>query len=71
VIGFRNWYLSLEVVPTIVALRNKLESIAENEVKKTLKSNQLPPQSNESIKKMTAAIITPLSTKCCTAPPFS
>ena len=57
VIGFRNWYLSLEVVPTIVALRNKLESIAENEVKKTLKSNQLPPQSNESIKKMTAAII--------------
>ena len=57
VIGFRNWYLSLEVVPTIVALRNKLESIAENEVNKTLKSNQLPPQSNESIKKMTAAII--------------
>ena len=44
-------------MPTIVALRNKLESIAENEVRKTLKSNQIPPQNSESIKKMTNAII--------------
>jgi glutamyl-tRNA reductase len=57
VIGFKNWHRSLDVVPTIVALRNKLESIAENEVRKTLKSNQIPPQGTESIKKMTNAII--------------
>ena len=57
VIGFKNWYLSLDVVPTILALRNKLESIAKNEVRKTLKSNQIPPQSTESIKKMADAII--------------
>jgi len=57
VIAFKNWYLGLEVVPTIVALRNKLESIAENEVRKTLKNNQIPPQGTESIKKMTTAII--------------
>ncbi len=57
VIGFKNWYLSLEVVPTIVALRSKLESIVEKEVEKTLKNNQLPTQGSESIKKMTDAII--------------
>lgn len=57
VIGFNNWYLSLEVVPTIVALRSKLESIVEKEVEKTLKNTQLPSQDTESIKKMTDAII--------------
>lgn len=57
VIGFKNWYLSLEVVPTIVALRSKLESIVQNEVRKTLKNSQMPPQGSESIKKMTDAII--------------
>ena len=43
VIGFKNWYLSLEVVPTIVALRSKLETIVENEVGRTLKNNKMPP----------------------------
>ena len=38
VIRFRQWYESLDVVPTIVALRNKMEAIAEREVKKTLQS---------------------------------
>ena len=57
VIGFKNWYLSLEVVPTIVALRNKLESIVQKEVEKTLKNNQITTQGAESIKKMTDAII--------------
>jgi len=42
VIQFRDWSASLEVVPTIVALRNKLESIAETEIKKTLQSNKIP-----------------------------
>ncbi len=35
VIGFGNWYESLAVVPTIVALKNKLEAIACSEINKT------------------------------------
>ena len=57
VIGFKNWCDSLEVVPTIVALRNKLESIADTEIKKTLQSNQIPEQSADAIRRMTNAII--------------
>lgn len=36
VINFRQWYESLEVVPTIVALRQKISTIVENEITKTL-----------------------------------
>ena len=57
VIHFRTWYESLDVVPTIVALRNKLESIAEAEVKKTLQSNKIPPTSTEAIHKMAHSLI--------------
>lgn len=57
VIHFREWYAGLEVVPTIVALRNKLESIAETEIKKTLQSNKVPEVSSGAIEKMAAALI--------------
>jgi glutamyl-tRNA reductase len=57
VIRFRQWYESLDVVPTIIALRNKLESIAGAEVKKTLQSNQISRQGADAIQKMTNAII--------------
>jgi glutamyl-tRNA reductase len=57
VIHFREWYAGLEVVPTIVALRNKLESIAEAEIKKTLQSNKVPEVSSGAIEKMAAALI--------------
>jgi len=57
VIGFREWYASLEVVPTIVALRSKLESIAEIEIKKTLQSNKIPESSTGAIQKMADALI--------------
>jgi glutamyl-tRNA reductase len=57
VIRFRQWYESLDVVPTIIALRNKLESIAGAEVKKTLQSNQISGQGADAIQKMTNAII--------------
>jgi glutamyl-tRNA reductase len=36
VIQFRSWLNSLEVVPTIVALRNKIETIADAEIRKTV-----------------------------------
>ncbi|MEE4261381.1 MAG: glutamyl-tRNA reductase [Desulfobacteraceae bacterium] len=57
VIRFREWYAGLEVVPTIVALRSKLESIAETEIKKTLQSNKISESSTAAIQKMAAALI--------------
>jgi glutamyl-tRNA reductase len=57
VIRFREWYDGLDVVPTIIALRNKLESIAETEFKKTLQSNKMSGQGAEAIRKMTSSII--------------
>jgi len=57
VIRFREWYASLEVVPTIVALRKKLETIAETEIKKTLHSNKIPESGIGAINKMTEALI--------------
>jgi len=38
VIHFRKWYESLAVVPTIVAIRKKMDRIAKAEIDKTLKS---------------------------------
>jgi glutamyl-tRNA reductase len=57
VISFRQWYDSLEVVPTIIALRNKMESIAAAEIQKTLKSNNIPEESVSAIQRMTGALI--------------
>jgi glutamyl-tRNA reductase len=57
VISFRHWYDSLEVVPTIIALRNKMESIAAAEIKKTLQSNNIPEESVSAIQRMTGALI--------------
>jgi len=57
VLSFRQWYDSLEVVPTIIALRKKMESIAAAEIKKTLNSNKIPADSVSAIQKMAAALI--------------
>jgi len=57
VISFQQWYDSLEVVPTIVALRNKMESIAAAEIQKTLQSNNIPEDSVSAIQRMTGALI--------------
>ena len=57
-IRFRQWYESLNVVPTIVALRKKLETISEGEIKKTLSSlNHLKENDRQSIYRMTHSII--------------
>ena len=37
VIQFRSWLDSLEVVPTIVALRNRIDSITDSEIRKTVR----------------------------------
>jgi len=57
VISFRQWYDSLEVVPTIVELRHKMETIAAAEIQKTLQSHSIPEDSVSAIQKMTGALI--------------
>ena len=57
VIRFREWYDSLDVVPTIVALRSKLEIIARAEVEKTMQSNSVSGADSQAIQRMTDSII--------------
>jgi glutamyl-tRNA reductase len=57
VIRFREWYESLDVVPTIVALRNKMESIAAAELKKTLQSSMISEQDVTALHKMADSLI--------------
>lgn len=57
VIRFREWYDGLDVVPTIIALRKKLEDIAAAEINKSFQSNKIPEQQADVIQKMTHSII--------------
>ena len=58
VIQFRKWYESLGVVPTIVALRAKLEHIAESEIQKTLQSlKHLSEDDRIALQRMTQAMV--------------
>ncbi|GBC63186.1 glutamyl-tRNA reductase [Desulfonema ishimotonii] len=59
VIRFRQWYDSLDVVPTIVALREKLWGIAETEIRKSLghSLSHLSPEEGQAIRRMTTAMI--------------
>ncbi|MCG6909690.1 MAG: glutamyl-tRNA reductase [Deltaproteobacteria bacterium] len=58
VIRFREWYLNLDVVPTIVALRGKMESIALTELEKTLQSlGHLTDADRDAMLRMTQAMI--------------
>lgn len=58
VIRFRMWYESLSVVPTIVALRKKMDTIAAAELNKTLNAlNHLSENERNVISKMTESLI--------------
>ena len=57
VIRFQEWLASLDVVPTIVALRNKLETIAQVELQKTLNSLSLASEEREALERMTNALV--------------
>ncbi len=57
VISFRQWYDSLEVVPTIVALRNKIDSIATAEMEKTMQAMNIAESEREALYKMKNALI--------------
>lgn len=58
VIRFRQWFESLRVVPTIIALRNKLDSIADAEIKKTFQSlDHLSEKDRQAIQNLVNSII--------------
>ena len=58
VIGFRKWVDTLEVVPTIVSLRGKVEAMARQELEKTLASlNHLSESDKRTIERMTGALV--------------
>ena len=61
VIRFREWCDSLSVVPTIVALRNKMETIADTEIKRTLQSmSHVTEKDRKAIQRMKNALINKL-----------
>jgi len=57
VISFRRWYDSLDVVPTIVALRNKIDSIATAEIEKTMNALNIAESEREALYRMKNALI--------------
>ncbi len=58
VIRFRQWYDSLDVVPTIIDLRKKIDAIAETEMEKTLHGlDRLTPEDREAVRRMIHAMI--------------
>ena len=58
VIQFRRWFQSLDVVPTIVALREKVEAIRQTELKKTFASLSSDSQEDRAaIDRLTAALV--------------
>ena len=57
VIRFREWLDGLDVVPTIVALRKKLEAMAELEIKRTVQGQGLSAESTEALQRMMGAYI--------------
>ncbi len=57
-IAFRNWHDSLDIVPTIVGLRRKIEGIARAEAEKTLNSlSHLSQRDRDAISRMTQTLV--------------
>ncbi len=57
VIRFKQWYEGLDVIPTVIALREKIEGIAQAETRKTLRSlSHLSKTDNDAIYRMANAI---------------
>jgi glutamyl-tRNA reductase len=56
-VRFREWHDSLDVVPTIVGLRKKLETIAEAEIKRTVHGNGMSPEDAQALSRMMGAFI--------------
>ncbi len=58
VIYFQKWFESLEIISTIATLKSKIESIAESELNRTIKSlKHLSDKDSEAISVMTNSLI--------------
>ncbi|MDY6952541.1 MAG: glutamyl-tRNA reductase, partial [Thermodesulfobacteriota bacterium] len=58
VIQFRRWFQGLDVVPTIVDLRDKIEAIRQRELKKTFAAlNAVSEEDRAAIDRLTAALV--------------
>jgi len=58
VIQFRRWFQSLDVVPTVIALRDKMEEIRQKELKKTFGSlSAASEEDRAAIDRLTAALV--------------
>jgi glutamyl-tRNA reductase len=57
VINFRQWYQSLDVIPTIKALRKKFEDIAAAEVQKSLPAERMSEEDRQAVERMTHSLI--------------
>ena len=58
VIQFRRWFKGLDVVPTIVGLRDKMEEIRQRELKKTFGSlHSISEEDKVAIDRLTAALV--------------
>ncbi len=58
VVQFVNWYRSLDITPTIVALRRKFEEIRKKELEKTLSLHpDLSDKEKKSLEALTSAIV--------------
>ncbi len=78
---FKGWMSSLEVVPTIVALRQKMERMRQREVEKTLRQiKNLDEQGRRAVEAMSQALVNKIlhqpttglkrAQKCATAQPY-
>lgn len=57
-VKFQQWHETLKVVPTIVALREKVETIIDGEIKHTLSSlNGLSSEERQALERMKAALV--------------
>jgi glutamyl-tRNA reductase len=57
VIRFREWHEALDVVPTIVALRAKLEALADYEIKRTVQAQGLSAEDAQALQRMMGSFI--------------
>ena len=57
VIRFREWYIGLDVVPTLVGLRSKVEQIAAGELERTLQSGRFSEEETQQISRMVHTMV--------------
>jgi glutamyl-tRNA reductase len=57
VIRFREWHETLDVVPTIVALRAKLEAMADTEIKRTVQAKEMSAEAAQALQRMMGSFI--------------